>query len=65
MTEPTPTPTVVIFVTRNGVAEVQVHSPNRKAEPEGHALYQRVRALVNRIDRTARAAGPGSGRHLR
>ena len=54
MTGPTPTPTVVIFVTRNGVCEVQVHSPNRKAEAEGHALYERVRPVVDRLDRLAR-----------
>ena len=57
MAEPKPTPTVVIFVTRDGVREVQVHSPTRQAEPEGQALYERVRPLVDRIDRLARGAG--------
>lgn len=61
MEEQSPTPTIVIFVTRDGVREVQVHSPNRKAEPEGHALYQRVRPLVDRIDRAARADGGTGG----
>ncbi len=66
MTKPTPTPTVVIFLTRDGVREVQVHSPNRRAESEGHALYERVRPVVDRLDRLARrentaAQGPKSG----
>ena len=49
------TPTLVIFVTRDGVAEVQIHSPTRQAEPEATALYERIRPIVDRLDRTARA----------
>lgn len=57
MAESRPTPTVVIFVTRDGVREVQVHAPTRRAEPEGAALYERLRPLVDRLDRAARAEG--------
>jgi len=56
-TDAKPTPTVVIFVTRQGVREVQVHAPSRKAEPEGTALYGRLRSLVDRLDRAARGVG--------
>lgn len=51
------TPTVVIFVTRDGVREVQVHSPTRSSESEGTALYERVRRIVDRLDRVARGDG--------
>ena len=57
MAQPEPTPTVVIFVTRKGVREVQVHSPTRSSEPEGAALYERIRPIVNRLDRAARGDG--------
>ncbi len=57
MPDSKPTPTVVIFLTRDGVREVQVHSPTREAEVEATALYERVRPVVNRLDRVARAKG--------
>lgn len=47
-------PTVVIFVTPSGVREVQVHSPSRQAERDGTALYERLRPIVDRMDRAAR-----------
>ena len=46
---------VVIFVTRNGVAEVQVHAPTT-GQAEGIALYGRLRPTVDRLDRLAREA---------
>ena len=49
-----PTPVVVIFLTKGGVQEVQVHSPTRRAEPEGTALYERVRPVVDLLDRVAK-----------
>ncbi len=48
------TPVVVIFLTKGGVQEVQVHSPTRRAEPEGTALYERVRPVVDLLDRVAK-----------
>lgn len=57
MEQPKPTPTVVIFLTRKGVREVQIHSPGRRAESEGTALYERVRSIVDRLDRVARGDG--------
>ncbi len=47
-------PCIVIFVTPHGVHEVQVHAPNRQAEPEGTRLYERLRTAVARLDRLAR-----------
>lgn len=56
-TGPTPQAALVIFLDPvRGVYEVQIHSPSRKAEPEGHALYERVRPLVDRLHRAARSA---------
>ncbi len=49
-----PTPVVIIFLTKEGVQEVQVHSPTRRVESEGTALYERVRSIVDRLDRVAR-----------
>ena len=49
-----PGPVVIIFLTREGVQEVQVHSPTRRAEPEGTALYERVRPIVDLLDRVAK-----------
>ncbi len=48
------TPVVIIFLTKEGVQEVQVHSPTRHAESEGTALYERVRPIVDLLDRVAR-----------
>ncbi len=49
-----PTPVVVIFLTKEGVHEVQVHSPTWRAEPEGSALFERVRQIVDLLDRVAK-----------
>ena len=49
-----PTPVVIIFLTKEGVQEVQIHSPTRQAESEGTALYERVRPIVDRLDRVAK-----------
>ncbi len=49
-----PTPVVIIFLTKEGVKEVQIHSPTRRAESEGTALYERVRPIVDRLDRVAK-----------
>ena len=49
-----PQATVVIFVTRDGVQEVQVHAPSRGVEADGVRLYQKVRPVVDRLDRIAR-----------
>ncbi len=44
---------VVIFVSRDGVREVQVHAP-RQAQAQGVDLYTRIRPTVERLDRIAR-----------
>jgi len=53
-----PTPTVVIFVTKDGVREVQLHTPARWAEREGAALFDRISKTVDRLDRAARGDTP-------
>lgn len=57
MADPKPKPVIVIYVTRDGVETVQVHSPGRLAEREGTALYERIRPIVDRLDRVARGNG--------
>ena len=54
MADQKPTPTLVVFVTKHGVHEVQVHTPNRRAEAEATRLYERLRRVVDRLDRVAR-----------
>ncbi len=55
MVDRKPTPTVVVFVTKDGVREVQVHTPSRRTEPEATRLYERLRRAVDRLDRVARS----------
>jgi len=55
----TPKSVVVIYVSRDGVEEVQVHSQSRHAEREGDTLYAQLRPLVVRLDRKAREAKSG------
>ncbi len=50
---PKPEAVVVIFVSRKGVREVQVHAP-RQAQAQGVDLYSRIRPAVDRLDRVAR-----------
>ncbi len=58
--KPKPEAVVVIFVSRKGVREVQVHAP-RQAQAQGVDLYCRIRPAVDRLDRIARGGKPIEG----
>ncbi len=47
--------TVVIFVTREGVKEVQVHTPARY-RAEGSKLFEKVRPHVDKMDRAVKGS---------
>lgn len=58
----TPKPIVLIYVSRDGVEEVQVHACKGASQDEGDALYENLRPLINRISKLARAgAAAGEG----
>lgn len=50
----TPKPVLIIYVSRDGVEEVQVHACKGPSQNEGDALYERLRPLINRISKKAR-----------
>lgn len=50
----TPKSIVLIYVSRDGVEEVQVHACKGASQDAGDALYEKLRPLIARISKKAR-----------